>query len=279
METLTANFYVDTYFLLNTAMDLVTCAVTALICMEKPRFLRLVAGALFGGVVALIVALCPMPVPARLAISLLSFPLMMFITFGKKPRRRFLTLLLFGFLTALFLGGAVTWLSYLSGTNPKAVRITLLSFIALTGGGFFLWSLWGVRMKKRMESTVISLSVRVRDKEAQFYGLVDSGSFLRDPMSGDPVILLKASSAVEILSAEEMARLHEEPDGTVRARSIPVRGVSGTGRVVAFRPDKVCFHSCGKRQTNKSVRDILIALDFSGGGFAGCPCLVPLAAL
>ena len=276
---MTTVFYLDTYFFLNAAMDLVTCAAAALICAEKPRFWRLAAGAVFGGGAACVFVLVSMRFWVRLILSFAAFLLMMLIVFGQKPRRRFLSLVLFGFLSALFLGGVVTSLSYWSGADPAAARVTFLSFLALLAVTLVLWTLWGARMKRRMESSIISLSVRVRDREAQFYGLVDSGSFLRDPKSGDPVILLKASGAAAILPREELERLRGESLSGASSGAIPVRTVSGKGSVPVFRPDKISFHSPVFYHGKKHAADVLIALDFTAGGFAGCPCLVPLCAL
>ena len=123
-----------------------------------------------------------------------------------------------------------------------------------------------------MESRVISLSIRHRERESQLYGLVDSGCFLRDPESGDPVILLKAEYAAELLSPEELFGLKSGAGNG--AIPIPVRTASGQGYLFAFSPERVRLHRGSGTPREERV---LVALDFSGGGFAGCPCLIPIS--
>ena len=187
-------------------------------------------------------------------------------------------LCLFSFLTLLFLGGAVESLGYyvsgFSGESRVTLFVCLIS-ISLAYGGF---SLWQRRLSRHLESAVIPLSLRYRGESEEMYALVDSGSFLKEPESGDPVLLLKAEYCGKFFTSQELSRIRLGQGEKQGLLPIPVRTASGTGLFYAFRPEKAFLW---KKRLSSGKREIrcVVALDFSPGGFAGCPCLIPLSVL
>lgn len=261
--------YLDLFFLWNVLMDAVSLAVAGMIASEKAKLWRLFAASVFGAVVSLLIL--PFGPFLTLLAGFLSFLPMVLIAYGVKPLRRLGLISLFVFLSSLFLGGALEALSSYAGKRGGGLGfgVTLAALFFVFGA----YRLWGMGLKRKLETRVISLSIRYRERESQFYGLVDSGCFLRDPESGDPVILLKAEYAADLLSPEELFSMRcGNGEGAV---PIPVRTASGQGLMFAFSPERVRLH----RKTEKKKREerVLVALDFSGGGFAGCPCLIPLS--
>ena len=188
----------------------------------------------------------------------------------------FFFLHLFSLLTALFLGGALEFVSYYTASLGGNGRESAGAFCFVIFSAFGFWNLWGKGLHRRMHTLVIPLSIFHRGKREELYGLLDSGSLLRDPEEGRYVILLKAEFVGELFSSEEMRRIRDGEGQDVV--EIPMRTASGKGFLFAFSPDRICFHS-PKKAKKKEIKDCLVALDFSGGGFAGCPCLVPLGAL
>ena len=113
-----------------------------------------------------------------------------------------------------------------------------------------------------------------------FFGLVDSGCLLRDPEEGREVILLKSSFATDLFSGTDLASLREGmlPQKTEMI-PVPIRTASGKTVLFAFAPRFVKLHLSGIGKKPKNLNGVLVALDFSDGGFGGCPCLVPLSVL
>ncbi len=270
--------YVDTYFFINFMMDLTSLFITGLILSEKARLPRCLLAALFGGAIAVFPVVFSLPYGGAVPLALLSFPGMIGIAFGRKPWRRFFFLCLFCFLTCLFLGGAIEAIYYYAGKFGSAHRITLVVFLIVVSFGATAWNLWGKSMKRKMDTRVISLVILFGKKSLDLYGLVDSGSLLCEPISGQPVILLKAAFADSLLSPEEMKSLQEgTPTSTFPLYAIPMRTASGSQLLFGFRPDGVKLHHKAFRKKYKEIKRVVIALDFSDGGFAGCPALVPLS--
>jgi len=272
--------YIDTYFFFNAVMDAVALLLAGLCASESVKFRRLILSALFGAAVSVITLLLEMAPLGNLIAAFLSFFPMVLLAFGKKRIRRLTLVSLMAFVSSLFLGGAAEAVTYFVSALGGKLRIGVSVFLVIIFLGFALFSLWGKSLYRKMDTSVISLSISFDGKEAAFFGLVDSGCLLRDPEKGREVILLKGEYAADLLSEEMMnsLRLGLAPkNGNIVA--VPVRTATGKTVLFAFSPSYVSLHTAWAGKRNKRLREVLVALDFSEGGFAGCPCLVPLSVL
>lgn len=265
------NVYVDLYFLTNTVLDLVSLLVAGLAASERAKIGRVLAASVLGGVFS--VAELFLPVGINLAAGVLFFLPMVLVAYGKRRPKRLFFVSLFAFLTSLFLGGAMEFLSFYAGRGRSG--LTFGVFLAALFLSLGAWSLWGKSMRRKMETLVIALSICYGENREELYGLIDSGALLKDE-SGRPVILLKASSVGKLLTREELEEIRcGVGKGCVL---LPIRTASGGGVLPAFLPTAVHFHN-HNRKRKKKPKEVLVALDFSEGTFGGCPVLVPLYAL
>ncbi len=272
--------YIDSYFFFNFLMDAVALSLAALCASETVRLWRLVLASLFGAIFSVAVLLVEVPPVGVIISALLSFFPMVFFAFGKRRLRRWVLVSLMAFASSVFLGGAAEAVTYFVSALGGQARISVAVFLVMLFFGFGVFSLWGKNLYRKMDTSVISLSISYEGKEVAFFGLVDSGCLLRDPEEGREVILLKGEYATDLLSEKMIRSLRfgEMPEeGNVV--SVPMRTASGKTVLYAFAPSFVSLHLAGGRKKNKRLREVLVALDFSGGGFGGCPCLVPLSVL
>jgi hypothetical protein len=264
--------YLDVYFAFNFIMDFLTLILSGYITSEKIRIPPCLLAAALGSVFSSLMLFCSMPPYLETALALGVLVPMVFVAFGRKRPVRFFQITLFAFLSSMFLGGVAESLFYCFGKGGKK-EMTLGIFLATVLFAFGGFRFWGRGMKRKLDTVVISLSIYHKGREEQLYGLVDSACLLRDPDEGRFVILLKAESALGLLSSAEIENFRlGQGEGVI---PLPIRTASGEGNLFAFFPERVLFHRKGSREK----KDILVALDFTGGGFAGCPCLVPLGAL
>lgn len=279
--------YLDTYFFINFIMDIASVLITAQIKSKKVKLLRAGGAALFGAAAATVQLLLSLSVFWNVLFSLAILPLILLLAFGKEGKKDFLYSFLFYFATSLFLGGVCEMIRSYSGLLSGEGRVTLSVFVLCLALGYTAFSLWGRGMKRKLGSTTLSLSIAHGEKKDDFYGLIDSGSFLKEPISGFPVILLKSNAAEKLLSEEELLSLRSGKGSAVfPIYAIPLRSAAGEKLLFGFRPENVLFHprsdrakkSSRKKHSQKNDR-IIIALDFAEGSFAGCPCLVPLGAI
>lgn len=269
--------YIDVYFALNFAMDLASLCTAAIIASEKTTFGRLVLASLFGGAFSVVPVMLSLNAVWNLLLAPLAFFLMIRISFGKKSVSRTVKFALFSFVTSLFLGGCAEWLSYYGAALGGEKKTGILVFLIAVFFSFGAFSLWGRHLHRKLETAVVSLSISFRGKNEHFFGLVDSGLLLKEPESGRPVILLKAAFAASLLSEDFLALLSSGETGGEKLFSVPIRTASGRGEMPAFLPDRVSIVKKKRGKLKAESAEILVALDFTEGGYGGCPCLVPLS--
>ncbi len=273
-------FYIDQYFATNFLMDLVSLSVGALSASRKVPLWKLLLAAFFGALFSTGLTFLQLGQLMILFLSIAVFVAMIALCFGIDRSGRWIKPALFSFSGAVFLGGAAQMLSYYllpRGTEAKLGLGVLLGVVLL---GVCAYALWANHMNRKLDTAVVSLSISFGGRCEHYFGLVDSGLLLRDPDAGRPVLLLKAEYAVPLLPQEFISSM-ERGELTVRERlfCVPIRTVGGERNLYAFLPERVRVVPIGKQKKKWEERDVLVALDFSGGGFGGCPCLVPLSVL
>ena len=102
------------------------------------------------------------------------------------------------------------------------------------------------------------MRVRIRcgDCESAVTALVDSGNLLRDPLSGDPVLILPRNTF------RRLTRLPEDSTLLPGMRLLRARTASGITLMIVLRPDGI-FLLSGRKAT--ALRG-LIGCCLSGGG-------------
>ena len=277
---MTEIFYADLYFATNLLMDLVSLSLGALSASHKVTFLRLCLAALFGATCSTVFVILQLEKSWELILSVPVFVVMIAFCFGFRYPRRWIKPALFTFCGAVFLGGGAQMLSHYALPDGSKARLGFWILLGTVFLGITFFSLWGNTMSRKLDTAVVSLSITFCGRCQHYFGLVDSGLLLRDPDKGRPVLLMKAQYAEPLLSRELIGRMEKgELSSGEKLLCVPIRSVGGERNLYAFLPERVQVIPMGKRKKKREESDVLIALDFSRGGFGGCPCLVPLSVL
>ncbi len=221
--------YLDVLILLNFAINLCLLTATARITGAHTPFWRLGAGAALGAVYA---AMSVLPGFYFLGKNLwrgVFLGLMAAVAFGfeKGVIRKGMVLLGFSFL----LGGI-------------ALGLQLKGFLSLllAGGGVVLagFLFWGKALGHAGE--LVPVCVRLGEREVRLTALRDSGNTLKDPFTGESVLVVQGSSAKELLGSIDL----KSPGtavagwkGAGKPRLLPYHALGGKGVLFALRCDGV----------------------------------------
>lgn len=274
--------YIDVYFLINFTVDLLALYFAALL-LHFPIFRwRLTISASIGACFAAIAVLLYGQTFFVLACSLVSLiGMVMIVGKGGSAFRRIKLALLF-LLLQLLIGGIVHWgygfLEMKIGAfhlenqieNQKILYFAVLLLLS-TGILRLALALLSHTSAEHTKEVEIEVAGQVFSGSA----LVDSGSFLRDPIDGTSVVLVKALVARRLFPA---AFLSEDTDSLPeeyrkKLRLIPIR-IMGTQRILfGIRPDDF---SVIRGKKKEHVR-VIIAYDREEGNYEGYSVLIPSA--
>ncbi len=241
--------YADVYFILNFAADYLILLCAAFLSGVPASRMRIAAGALFGAAYALTAALRPHPfqsVPFKLCAA----AAMAVIAYGKAARL-FRVLCVF-----LCVAAAIGGMMYAMELSSFTVTLPMLLIVLAA-------SCSAVSLFFRNTVTTAAGSVTVEawrgGRHVSFRALSDTGNRLRDPVSGEAVIVAEYGGVLPLFEgaeAEAVSALQSRGAVSVMEelaspafRLIPYSSVGGHGLLLAFSPDRLTVNGKRKRGT------------------------------
>ena len=249
--------YVDTLFFLNLSADYLLLLLTARIAGMYVRRRRLLAGAVVGAVLSVLLFFLPLPwVPAVLmrggTLAATVLPAFGKAPVGAWPRLMgiflFLTAVLAGVILAIPRGNGGIQLRNGAIYAEISAAVMLISFTAV----FALSGLVLGRGRAVPGRHWREIRAESGCGSTAFRALTDSGNLLRDPVSGRQVIVAESSVLAPLLGLEPaalFALLRDQPPQQLLERLrqscgtafwlLPVRTVTQNGLMVVFRPHRL----------------------------------------
>ena len=270
--------YLDTLIFLNSVVTFLLLLSVRQFSGVKTADGRLIAASFLGGAVSLLILAPPLGpligIPLRIASGLLIVTAAFYTRGGK----RFLKCIgLFLAMTFLY-AGVMYFLSQLGAgvlcrNGVPYVALDLPSLVLMSCVLYVLLKLLKKKCFSGKEQYRYELGLRRGDRVVSGIALYDSGHFVTDCYTGNPVVVVRRDFILPLLSAQEAEYLTAlgrfsvtEPVGTIRARLIPVATVAGERFLPAFTCEKAVVKNGDRycRADTVSVAVMDAALDFSG---------------
>jgi stage II sporulation protein GA (sporulation sigma-E factor processing peptidase) len=255
--------YADTVFVINLIMNFFTLLAAARICDAPAKRWRLALSAGAGGVYAVLAELPPLGFLATAPVKLAFGVLLALIAFWGVARLLRVTLVFFAVSAAA--AGAVLGAALIGGDGIftyASLKVLLLSFAVCYAAVSVIF-----RGTARQKGATAEVSITHGGRGARMRALIDNGSTLRDPVTGDGVIVAGIDDIAALFPGDTrdklsaavkkgaVAALEEARELTrTRFRLIPYSavGVSG-GMLLAFKPEEITVNG-------QTRRDLIVAL-------------------
>ena len=203
--------YVDSVFVLNALMDYLLLLCTGRLAGIRLRRGRYALAAALGGAYAVAVFLPGCGFLSLLPVKAAAGVVLAVVAFGGEERLLRLTLLLFGVSCAM--AGCVLGLGLLAGSAVPVVRGVFYTDVSarvllITAAAAYLVLTVVFRASARhgLGGELVSVRVCVRGRTARLTALLDTGSALRDPVSG-AAVLVTSPGALDDALPPQAARL------------------------------------------------------------------------
>ena len=264
----TVVIYLDVLLFVNAVINFTVLFLTCKIAgakLSKPRlFFATALSSLYGLVVCLPKMSFLLNFFAKAAVACLT----VFIAFDFKSKKIFIKrLVIFVFVTYAYIGliTAAQCLPFLNSAfimqNGEIYYNLPLPFLIASAAVLFMtWNIVSRYFSKKIKSgDTVECRAVVFGNEKHFNGFCDSGNFLREPISGLPVVICNISLFDDLLPPSNdgetiFERLEKDVNFKKRLRVIPYRGAENRGGVITgIRPD--AFFADGKE------KEVIIAFD------------------
>lgn len=211
--------YLDVLFLVNFGMDYLILWLTGRLCHQQIPWWRYLISALTGSFLLLLIIW--LPIPEAWIYYICSYGiigiLMCYLAFRPKGLKAVITCYLCQLLVTFLLGGIMNWLYFsspvqhwMNGLWDKETGIQLREFMLLLflAGAIFSILTAGFRQYRKEErQNLYDLSLYFGEQNIYGIGLLDTGNFLIDPMTRQPVIVADARWIKKLLPEEYQSLL------------------------------------------------------------------------
>ncbi len=247
--------YIDILIAVNLFINYFLLAATAKFLCLKWKTWRLIFGEVLGAVYSLYILIPEFNLLLSIVIKFFMSFTIIWATFGAKNIKIFIKTLLcfysvnFAFSGIMFAAWCIfrpngmainNGVVYFNISPVMLISSTLVSYILIE----FINRIVG---KKENKSRWCDVNIKFGDKSAVLKAKVDTGNSLREPFSDLPVIVVRKSSAAEILPDDMFINMTDKSKTNInilqnikyKIRMIPFKTVSGDGLFPAFKPSGI----------------------------------------
>lgn len=251
--------YIDIIFLENIVMNYIIILATGMICKAKIKYIRILLSSILGAIYAVVIYIINLPLYNNQIIKIGVSVCMILIAFIPINVKVLLKQVLIFYLTSFCFGGVAYYL--LHTISPKLIKSangiltgTYPIKIAILGGilGFFIIniSFKVIKSKITKKDMIYDVKIYYKEKSVSIKAILDTGNFLRDPITNIPVLIVEATKLADILSANILDNVNnivtgsefENIDEDIKKRCsvIPFSSIGkNNGIIIGFRPDYI----------------------------------------
>lgn len=226
--------YVDVLIAVNIFIDFMLIICTKKFLHIKIKYIRIILGSILGGVLSLVALIPNIIFPINIAIDFFSACFIVLVSFGICNVKTFIKRVAVYFSLAFSFCGIM--LGIYTAFKPKGMavyndiiyfNISPVLLIILTLVCYYTLYIIQRLTKGVSGSDVCSIEVEINRNPYSFLAKVDSGCNLKEPFSGDYVIVVEASLIDNYSPSEDKSRI------------IPFESLGGCGIIRGFKPNTI----------------------------------------
>ena len=243
--------YIDVLIVLNIYITYFTLRAAGRILHTKPELKRLIFASVLGGITSL-AALLDAGITGSLLLKAALTAVTVFAAFGFGSVRLFAVRSFVSVAVSMLICGAVVMIHELTGSDfifsANGYVYMGISALVLVISSAVIYGILSL-VRRISDSSAVSERVSVTIENlgncAKISALADSGNFLRDFLTGRPVIICRSEAVRAVTPPNVIAFLGGDTGDMTGIRLVPLNTVSGSSLVAAFRPERLTVRLSG----------------------------------
>lgn len=267
--------YVDIIFLENVFMNSIILLATGVILKMEIKILRILISSAIGSIYAIIIYTSNMEIYSNFFLKLLLSFVIIYIAFKPPNWKLFFKHLIIFYLTSFTFGGVAFALLYF--VRPQDILLqdgvligTYPIKMILAGGiiGFIIITISFKNIKGKMSKKDMYCNVNIYDKgkKTKIIAIVDTGNFLREPISKMPVIVIEKNKLLDIFPSNILDNVSNIIDGKdielgeylPKIKAIPFKSLGKeNGLLLGIKMDEIQVEY---QDTNYKIENVIIGI-------------------
>ena len=267
--------YVDIIFLENIFMNSIILLATGVILKAPIRILRNLIASTIGSIYAIIIYVSNIEIYSNFFLKLVLSFAIIYVAFKPANIKSFLKYVVIFYLTSFTFGGVAFALLYF--VSPQDILLqdgvligTYPMKIILAGGilGFIIITISFKNIKGRLnkKDMFCNITLNSSNKKTKITAIIDTGNFLRDPITKIPVIVVEKDKLNELLPEIILDNVTNIINGknvelgeyASKIRAIPFKSLGKeNGLLLGIKMDEV---EVDYQDTNYQIKNVIIGI-------------------
>lgn len=267
--------YVDIIFLENIFMNSIILLATGVILKAPIRILRNLIASTIGSIYAIIIYVSNIEIYSNFFLKLVLSFAIIYVAFKPVNIKSFLKYVVIFYLTSFTFGGVAFALLYF--VSPQDILLqdgvligTYPMKIILAGGilGFIIITISFKNIKGRLnkKDMFCNITLNSSNKKTKITAIIDTGNFLRDPITKIPVIVVEKDKLNELLPEIILDNVTNIINGknvelgeyASKIRAIPFKSLGKeNGLLLGIKMDEV---EVEYQDTNHQIKNVIIGI-------------------
>ena len=268
--------YIDVVLIENLLMNYIILFATGVILKIKIKHIRLILASLVGAIYTIIAYISALRIYSNIFLKFILSLIIIYIAFNPKSVKKLFKFTLIFYLTSFVFGGAAFALIYivkpqdilrnnglvLNTNSLKTIFISAIIAFAIIIIGFKV-----VKNKISAKDMYCNINIILNQKEIETKAMIDTGNFLKEPITNTPVIVVEHTLLYDCMPKEILNHLEtilggdfsEIPDKVreeyiSRLKVIPFSSLGKqNGMLLGIKADKVIIKSDEEEKENDNV--------------------------
>ena len=268
--------YIDVVLIENLLMNYIILFATGVILKIKIKHIRLILASLVGAIYTIIAYISALRIYSNIFLKFILSLIIIYIAFNPKSVKKLFKFTLIFYLTSFVFGGAAFALIYIvkpqdilrnNGLvlNTNSLKTIFISAIIAFAIIIIVFKL--VKNKISAKDMYCNIKIILNQKEIETKAMIDTGNFLREPITNTPVIVVEHTLLYDCMPKEILNHLEtilggdfsEIPDKVreeyiSRLKVIPFSSLGKqNGMLLGIKADKVIIKSDEEEKENDNV--------------------------
>lgn len=259
--------YLDVIFLENLLMNYIIIYACKIIIKEQTKQIRIIIASTIGSIYAVCLYIFNMQIYSNLILKIILSVVMVYVSFTPKNIKKMLKELLIFYLTSFTFGGVAFSMLYILNTKNVIKNGVLIGnyptkIIVASGfiGFLIITSAFkNIKGKLTKKDLMCNIKIKINSKKVFAKCVIDTGNFLKDPISKTPVIVVEKKILEGVIEEKLLNNLNKIIKGenvelgksAAKIRLIPFSSLGKqNGMLIGIKAEEVLV--------NTEEKDILI---------------------
>lgn len=203
--------YIDIIIVENLIMNYIILYATGLISKSEISYLKIFLASLIGAVYAIMEYISKLSIYSNIFIKIILSVIIVFIAFYPRNLKKLGKQIILFYVTTFTFGGVATYLIYVlkpqniiikNGMYVGTYILKVIFIGAILGTIILITAFKFAKSKITKKDMLCKVRIKLNGKEILLNTMVDTGNMLKEPLTGNPVVVVEKTSLYDLIPKE-----------------------------------------------------------------------------